>query len=90
MTPFLHGGMAFRAAEMGFLRRGNGLRATDLGFLRGVDDSRATELPLLRGARVVRAAKCPPWRNGISGDGFVLALWRGRVWAAETCGRCGD
>lgn len=58
MTPFLHGGMAFRAAEMAFLRGGNGFWATDLGFLRGGDDFRGTGLPFLRGGSGFRAAKC--------------------------------
>jgi hypothetical protein len=41
MTPFLHGGMAFRAAEMGFLCGGNWFRATDGWFLHGESVFRA-------------------------------------------------
>ena len=103
MPPFLHGGMAFRAAEMPFLHGGNGFRAADFGFLHGGNGFRATDVGFLHGGRIFREAKwassAEEWHFGRLKYAFaaeaaglagrdVCAPRRNRFLATERCMRC--
>ena len=83
MTPFLHGGMAFRAAELGLLRGGNGFRATDLGFLHGGRMFRATDLGFLCGENGFRAAE---WAASMEDASFGWPFCGSSVGAAGSGG----
>ena len=75
--------MAFRAAEMAFLRGGNGFRATDLAFLHGGDGFREADGAFPCGENAFRAAERAPsvgeWHFG----------WPITVYSVEAAGLAG-
>ncbi len=90
MTPFLHGGMAFRAAEIGFLRGESGFwrricgsALEGAGFRRPICGSSVGKVCF--GRRNWR----PLRRMRVSGGRMVRAAWRRLVSGARMRGRCG-